>query len=79
MPDKKIHVFSYSGYRAHEIPRAFMINNQKIEITDILDMWIEEKKKTFSRKRVYKVKGDDGFVYTLYFDEKETEWFLQSR
>jgi hypothetical protein len=79
MPDKKIQVFAYSGYRADEIPRSFVINNQKIDITDILNMWIEEQKENKSTKRFFRVRDKNGLVYTLYYNEKETAWFLRSR
>ena len=79
MPDQKIQVFAYSGYRADEIPRSFILNTQKIDIIDILDMWIEERNQTMLRKRFYRVSDKDGFMYTLYHDEKKSDWFLQSK
>lgn len=76
MVDKKIEVITYSGYRGEETPRAFILHNEKIEITGILDMWIEEGLRDRSRKRFFKVRGNDKFTYKLYFDEKTREWFV---
>lgn len=76
MPDERIKVIAYSGYRPEEIPRSFILHNEKIEIIEILDMWIEEGLHDRSRKRFFKVRGSDGFIYKIYLDEKTEEWFI---
>ena len=76
MPDKRIKVTAYSGSRAEEIPRSFILSGEKIEIVAILDMWVEEGPAERRRKRVYQVKGSDGYTHRVYYDEREKAWFL---
>lgn len=76
MSDVKIEVICYSGYRTDEKPMAFILQNEKIEIIEILDMWIEEGLHDKIRKRFFKVKGSDGFIHKIYLDEKTKEWFM---
>lgn len=75
MSDKRIGVIAYSGYRGEETPRFILIHNEKIEVVAILNMWIEEGIENKVRKRFFEVKGSDRKTHTIYYDEKETEWF----
>lgn len=76
MTDERINVTAYSGYRGDEKPKAFILHNEKIEIVEILSMWIEEGLKDRMRKRFFKVKGNNGYEYKIYYYEKAGEWFL---
>jgi hypothetical protein len=76
MPDERIEVISYSGYRDEETPTSFMLGGEKIEVVEIIRRWIEEGVNDRRRKRVFKVKGHDGFIYTLFRDEGTGEWFM---
>jgi len=76
MSDKKIEVVAYSGYRGEECPRSFILHNEKIEVIEILRMWIEERLKNGVRRRYFEVKGNDGYKYEIYYDEKGKEWFI---
>jgi len=76
MPNETIGVITYSGYRGEETPRSFIFEGKKIEVSEIIRMWIEEGIKDRVRKRFFKVKGIDGFEYEIYYDEKVKEWFL---
>jgi hypothetical protein len=76
MPDKRIKATAYSGSRAEEVPRSFILSGEKIEVVSILDRWIEEASADRRRKRFYKVKGSDGYTYTVHYDETEKTWFL---
>ncbi len=76
MSDKKITVIAYSGYRNDESPRAFILYDEEITVTETLSKWIEEDLKDKSRKRFFVVKGSDGYTYKMYYDEKKKEWFL---
>jgi hypothetical protein len=76
MPDETIWVITYSGYRGEETPRSFTFQGKKIEVSEILSIWIEEGIKDRVRKRCFKVKGIDGYEYEIYYDEKVKEWFL---
>ncbi len=76
MPER-IEVSAYSGSRGEETPRSFVFRNYRIEVIRILDMWIEEGLERGSRKRFFKLKGSDGYVYKIYFGEATGEWFIQ--
>jgi len=75
MPHQRIEVIVYSGYRDEETPRAFILQNEKIEVVEILDMWIEEGFVNRVRKRFFKIKGSDGYIHKIYYDRKTMEWF----
>ncbi len=77
MADKRIEVISYAGYREEEAPRFILIHDEKIEVTAIRDRWIEERLKDRVRKRFFRVKGSDGKRHTIYYDEKDREWFYR--
>ncbi len=79
MQDKKIKVISYSGYKGEERPRSFVINGEKIEVIEMLGMWIEERQDKSQRKRFFKIKGSDGYIHTLYYNEKLMDWFLTTK
>ncbi len=74
----KIKVISYSGYRENERPIALIINNERIEITEILNRWLEVNHLTNCNKRYFEAKGCDGFIYKICYDEDKNEWFLYS-
>jgi hypothetical protein len=76
MPDKKIAVIAYSGYRNDESPRAFILYDEEITVKETFNKWIEEDLSGESRKRYFTVKGSDGYIYKIYYDEKKKEWFL---
>jgi len=75
MSEEKIEVIAYSGYRGEETPRTILLHGERIEVFEILRQWIEEKSGDRTRKRFYQVKGSDGNLYMIYFDEKAMEWF----
>ena len=79
MSYENIKVKAYSGYRREEKPRAFFINNEKITVAEILDMWIEESFPDKTRKRFFIVKGNDKQKYKIYNDEKTLEWFCEMK
>jgi len=75
MPEERLKVIAYSGYRGEETPRTILLHGERIEVFEILSQWIEEKSDDRSRKRFYKIKGSDGVLHMLYYDEKAMEWF----
>ena len=75
MSKEKIEVIAYSGYRGEETPRTILLHGERIEVSEILRQWIEEKSGDRARKRFYQVKGSDGNLYMIYYDEKAMEWF----
>jgi hypothetical protein len=40
-------------------------------------MWTEEGVKDRRRDSLFKVKGTDGLIYTIHYDEKFMEWFCK--
>jgi hypothetical protein len=79
MSEEKIEVIAYSGYRGEETPRKIFLHEKKIEVLEILKMWTEEGVKDRKRMRVFKVKGSDGMIYTVHYDEKFMDWFCKPR
>jgi hypothetical protein len=77
MIEDKVEVIAYSGYRGEEIPKAIILHNERIAVLEILDSWVEEGVEDRVRKRFFKVKGDDGSLHEIYYDEKEMEWFYK--
>jgi hypothetical protein len=75
MPDQRIEVIAYAGYRGEEIPRAMILRNEKIEVVEILSSWMEEGFKDRVRKRFFKIKGSDRKIHKIYYDERAMEWF----
>ena len=76
---KKIGVVAYSGYKGEEAPRSFLLEEVKVNIVSVIRAWVEESLDDKRRKRFFKVKGSDGFIYTLYYDEAHAEWFLAGK
>jgi len=74
---EKIEVIAYSGYRGEETPRAMIFDDEKIDVAEILKMWVEEGLGEGSRKRFFKVKGSNGKTYEIYYDETVMEWFCR--
>ncbi len=75
MSEEKIEVIGYSGYREEETPRTIVLHGERIEVTEILKRWIEERSEDRSRKRFFKIKASDRAVYVIYYDEEVKEWF----
>jgi len=57
MPYENARVVAHFGYRENETPRVLFINEEKITVVEILDMWIEECLPDKTRKRFFTVKG----------------------
>ena len=75
MRETRIDVTAYSGYRGEESPRYFFIENEKIEVLEILGMWIEEEAGG-ETMRFFRIRATDGYVCELFYREKAMEWFL---
>ena len=73
--EERIEVIDYSGYRGEETPRTILFRWKRIEVIEILKQWIEERFDNRNIRRFYQVKGSDGNLYTIYYDEKSMEWF----
>jgi hypothetical protein len=75
MMDEILEVIAYSGYRGEEVPRAFSLRKKRIEVVEIMGTWIEEGLGNRARKRFFKVKGNDGHVHQIYYNEQALAWF----
>lgn len=75
MAEEKISVAAYSGYRGEETPRELILHGEKVEVVEILSGWIEEGAEYKAIKRFFKVKGCDGSIHKIHYDEDENEWF----
>ncbi|SPQ01961.1 hypothetical protein NBG4_810004 [Candidatus Sulfobium mesophilum] len=47
-----------------------------MEVSSVIRSWIEELLHEEGRRRFFEVRGSDGYIYTLYYDEMKSEWFL---
>ena len=79
MADRKIEVACYAGHKGDERPKSFLLNGETIEVTSIVREWVEEDRENRKRKRFFTVKGNDGYTYTLCYDEDASAWFLTKR
>jgi hypothetical protein len=66
----KIRVDCYSGYRGEETPRRFRLDDRQIEISEVVDRWLDPD------HRYFKVVGDDGATYILRHDSETDAWEL---
>lgn len=74
----QITVIPYAGYRGDEAPRAFFLGNERIDVASVLESWIEETSGSRTRLRLFVVKGSDGRLHTLAYDEELDRWFRRA-
>jgi len=67
-----IYVDAYSGHKANERPRQFVLDEEIYEIAAVLDQRYEPSAKYFQ------VQSTEGKTYLLRYDEEADEWTLQS-
>jgi hypothetical protein len=77
MNRRKVKVTAYEGYRSGEQPRSFVLEGKKIAFSEIVSQWVGESVEDKQQRRFFKVKGDDGFIYLLSYDEQTGEWYLE--
>ncbi len=56
------------GHRGEGVPRAFLVGDRRIEVTEVLDWWPGRD------HRYFKVRGRDGGLYILRHDRPSGEW-----
>lgn len=72
-----ITVECYAGAKADEAPRRFLWNEQRIEVTEILDQWYQvESRPEWPRADYFKVRGSDLREYLLKHDLESDDWYL---
>jgi hypothetical protein len=77
MPDERIEVTAYSGYRGEETPRVLFINGEEVRVIEVLGAWVQEGPEDRQRKRFFRLKGWDGQEHVIYLDEDRGGWFLR--
>ena len=78
MPEERVRVIAYSGSRGEETPKKFFLHGKQIEVVEILSRWIEEGSVSRATKRFFRVKGSEGPIYKIYYDDEKLEWFLKT-
>jgi hypothetical protein len=68
----EVRVECYAGYRGEEEPRRFAWRDREIQVSAILDRWLDPT------HRYFKVEGDDGGVYMLRHDVDAGIWQLKA-
>jgi hypothetical protein len=74
MGQREIRVMAYAGYKGEESPRSFILEGEKIDVTEILRMWVEEDVRDRTRKRCFSAKGGNGCHYLISYDEQSGKW-----
>ncbi len=75
MSEERIKVIAYSGHRGEETPRIILSHQKKIEVVEILSRWNEENIEDRARRRFFVLKGNDGAIHKIFYDEKTMEWY----
>ena len=68
----KVKLESYSGYRGEQEPRAFHLDGRRLQVSEIVDRWIEPG------MRWYKCLAEDGNMYIIRHEEEADDWELVS-
>lgn len=76
MSEEKVRIISYSGYRGEETPKKILLPDKTIEVVEILSSWIEQGVEGRAIRRSFELRGGDGSIHKVFYDEKELEWFL---
>ena len=63
-----VKVECYAGYRAEETPVRFYLGERRIEVSEILDRWLDPA------HRYFKLRGDDNGIYILRYSIDEDIW-----
>ena len=68
----EIKVECYAGYRGEETPVRFYLGERCIEVTEVLDRWLD------STHRYFKLRGDDKGIYILRHATRKDLWEMTS-
>ena len=63
-----VKVVCYAGYRAEETPERFYLGERCIEVTEVLDRWLDPE------HRYFKLRGDDYGIYILRHSIADNHW-----
>jgi len=74
---EEIEVTCYSGYKHNERPVNFTFRGRIVLITEVIDRWYEgHSNSSMPSLDYYKIKGDDGAVYILRYNQLFDTWAL---
>ncbi len=74
---EEIEVESYAGHQGEESPRAFSHFGQRYEVSEILDRWYEEGRKTPApRHHYFKVRTTNGQTFLIRYTPRFQTWTL---
>ncbi len=77
---EKISVESYSGYKLHEIPRAFTFGGKRYIVEEVIDRWYEGGLESDAPIiNYFRVLADDGKEYLIRYDTYHDEWTMVIR
>lgn len=65
-----LRVECYAGHRGEETPRALVLGERRIEVTEVLDRWLGPD------HRYFKLRGHDGDTYIVRHDVGSGAWEL---
>ena len=65
-----IRVECYAGYSGEQTPRVILFGEQRIEVADVVDQWLDPT------HRYFKVLGKDGHTYIVRHDIMTSAWEL---
>ncbi|HEX6212418.1 MAG TPA: hypothetical protein VF136_16680 [Methylomirabilota bacterium] len=65
-----LRVECYAGHRGEETPRALVLGERRIEVTEVLDRWLGPD------HRYFKLRGHDGDTYIVRHDISSGAWEL---
>ena len=71
-------VTCYSGYKAEERPDAFVFQERRRKISEIMDRWYEGGITSAAPIVDYfKVKTDEGSIFILRYDAQSDVWYIR--
>ena len=78
MPYEPIQVECYSGYRANERPVAFIFENRRWQVKEIIDRWYEGGLRPREPALDYfKVRTTEGRVFLLRYNSLFDAWAIR--
>jgi hypothetical protein len=78
MPYERIEVECYSGYRANERPLAFIFEDRRWQVEEILDRWYEGGLQPSKPALDYfKVRTTEGRVFLLRYNSLFDAWAIR--
>ncbi len=75
---EKTQVEYHSGYKASEYPLAFVYQDRRLEVAEIVDRWYEgglDPEKPVIN--YFKIRLDDGRIFILKYAARLDQWFIR--